>query len=137
PGGGDSAEPSHAACSFLGRVLNGESGRPLSRKQLKVVLRQVHSSRPMTVTTDGEGRFRLRGLLPGLYSLETRHSNYLADLRWVGLTDPEPAGQRKDPEEVEIRLAPASKLEGEVLDPSGKPVAGANVRLSSLQGGPD
>ena len=137
PGGGDSAEPSHAAGSFLGRVLNGESGRPLSREQLNVVLRQAHSSRPMTVTTDGEGRFRLRGLLPGLYSLETRHSDYLADLRWVGLTDPEPAGQRKDPEEVEIRLAPASKLEGEVLDPSGKPVAGANVRLSSLQGGPD
>src|SRR5207247_1051428 len=76
------------------------------------------------VRTEGEGGFRLAGLVAGSYVLATWHypeagQPKLAHTRVRGIA----AGQNG----VQIVLSPSARLEGIVLDAEGKPVARAFV----------
>jgi hypothetical protein len=134
----DLEEPARGPCSFLSRLVDGKSGNPLANETVKLAFRQARSSRPLEVKTDGGGRLRIGGLAPGVYSLETRHPDYLADLRVVELLRLDPERQGPEPEEIEIRLVPAAKLHGEVVDSTGQPISNAKVRLALLsEGGPE
>ena len=78
-------EPVSVVC----RLVDAESAEVLRDEPASVLLRGERSVRPVTVRTDSEGIYRLRGLQPGLYALHTRHQAYLPDQRSVEVTAPE------------------------------------------------
>lgn len=77
----------------------------------------------LEATTDREGRFRVTGLQPGRFDLQTLH-----DLHPNGRAENVAAGT----EDVVVRLARGGTLVGRVSTPEGGPVAGATIRLADL-----
>jgi hypothetical protein len=120
---GPAAEPPSSRV-LIGRVL-GPDGR-------RVTGAWVESARNQAAETDGEGRFRLAGLIPGVVpgaavSLRVRAPG----LR--GSAAPVQIPQGASLARLEIRLVPAATLEGRVTDAGGRPVAGAPVLLERLR----
>lgn len=74
---------------------------------------------PPSTSSDAEGSFTVRGLAPGdLVNLHAEHPDYVAN---------DVQATAGDGAEVAIVLAPASRLEGRIVDADGAPVAGAAV----------
>ncbi len=78
-------------------------------------------------TSDAEGRFELRGLVPGITTLIARQDGSKPGVQ-SGLRVA--AGSMRDVGTV--RLDAAESLEGRVVDAGGAPVVGARVRLASV-----
>ncbi|WP_224361482.1 carboxypeptidase regulatory-like domain-containing protein [Hyalangium versicolor] len=89
------------ATLFTGRTVLQGSGRPLPGAELTLTpdvspwegeeLADAPAEERVTVTTDSEGRFRLEGLAPGVYTLEGRSSGSSYPLEWtVRLPQSEP-----------------------------------------------
>jgi RNA polymerase sigma factor (sigma-70 family) len=76
--------------------------------------------------SDGQGRFRIRGLTAGNHLLRVRHPGHAPLSRLLAL----PKEARLD-----LTLAPAPTVAGVVRDSQGRPVAGAQVEVS-VQVGP-
>lgn len=130
------AEP---AVAVAGRVVDGE-GEPVAGARVSVdpfsPYREWRGTRSVYVfssgvtppnhqvggvVSDGEGRFRLGGLAAGeLVDLDVEHDRYQS--RSVPGVEP-PA------EDLEIELDSGVRVTGRVLDPSGRPVPAAHVRL--------
>ena len=67
-----------------GRVVDAQSGLPLARSIIRVV------GRPITVTADAAGRFRLIDLAPGEYVVRASHGGYQsADTDSIAVQDGE------------------------------------------------
>jgi protocatechuate 3,4-dioxygenase beta subunit len=115
-------------CAIEIRLLDESTGRPLSGEDVTVTLRGESILRPETARTDADGKFRLERVRPGLYSLETRHADYLPDARSVELAAE--SGQ----EEVEIPLAPGEGVGGVFVDGASKPVSGVSLALALADG---
>src|SRR5687768_10399736 len=58
-----------------GRVLAGDTGRPLRRAQ--ITLRGGFGGQPRTTSTGLDGRYELRDLPAGRFTLEVKRSSYL------------------------------------------------------------
>lgn len=126
---GQGAKPASVVC----RLVDAESGRLLRDEPVSVIVRGGSSVRPMSMRTDGEGIYRLRGLQPGLYALHTRHHGYIPEQRSVKVTEPETSDEHaKDPPPIEIHLVSGAELKGEVVTQTGQPVAGAHLKLTLL-----
>lgn len=72
--------------------------------------------------TDGQGRFSMESLLPGVFHLSVRAEGFSPD---VLLADAGPSGP-----ELTVRLQEGAVLAGRVLDTDGRPVSGAEVSTS-------
>jgi protocatechuate 3,4-dioxygenase beta subunit len=99
---------------LAGTILDS-GGRPVANATVLV----EGLSRYWTNTTDGRGRFSLLGMTPGTYSITAWHDGEGARLYRVELR----ADRRIDVELQTMR----SRLSGYVVDPTGRPVAGAYV----------
>ncbi|MBI4584092.1 MAG: carboxypeptidase regulatory-like domain-containing protein [Planctomycetes bacterium] len=122
-----------------GRVLNGlllevESGKPLPHLPAAFRLESRGSISVRQATTDGEGRFRLRGLPGGALILHTRAPGYLPDVRRVEATEGMEGPEEPEGPPVAIGLERGLALEGRVADAAGQPLAGAQLRLSRAAG---
>ena len=82
--------------------------------------------------TDGEGRFRLTGLAPGLYRALASHRDF-AD----GASEPREIALGSAHDDVEVVLRGGVVLQGVVADETGAPVAGAVIEARAARGGPD
>ena len=82
--------------------------------------------------TDGEGRFRLTGLAPGLYRALASHRDF-AD----GAGEPREIALGAAHGDVEVVLRGGVVLQGVVADETGAPVAGAVIEARAARGGPD
>jgi hypothetical protein len=78
-----------------------------------------------TTTTDEQGRFRFAHARPGRLMLQIKAKGHAPDLTPVTGK----AGANAEP--VTIRLGPAHKLEGRVVDSQGKPIADAFVGVDT------
>jgi len=108
-----------------GRVL--EAGQPLVGAELRLE-EGDQPNRPRiprfgpatSATTDGEGRFEMRGLTPGKRMLVVDHrTRALASEQEVELRE----GDNECALDLDVAIA-----QGTVRDPEGKPIAGARVR---------
>lgn len=124
--------------SSFGKVVDAE-GRPIAGAQVSLYpdtgqkdlfvspFQQPPEASP-PVATDAQGRFTIEHLEPGRFDLQAEARGF-APTRVPGIQ------LAKDQGAVDlgtVTLAPGVALEGRVVDPQDRPVAGAQVRVHSL-----
>lgn len=117
---------------LIGRV-RAENGMPVlgARVTAREISVRVDAKDPQKVdgmlteaTTDGEGRFQLRGLLPGRYIVIASHPDFVRAL----LDDVTvPTGTMQLPTDLVLRNG--ARIEGIVVDATGEPIPGAELGL--------
>jgi len=113
-----------------GTVVSATTGTPLA--QTRVTLTDTNNSRNVASLLTGEdGRFAFRRLGPGKYSLQGSRRGYLTsgyqqhEQFWSAIV----TGEELETQNLVLRLMPAAVLSGKVLDETGEPVRGAEVKL--------
>lgn len=134
PGLGETAAPLRLTLlrgsELIGRVVD-ERGRPVPGAELKLGFLDLPNSwlEPLRAKTTKEGRFSFQPLTADDYVLSLRSSGFSsAEFRLdiVAGVSPLDLG--------EVVLSPAVALEGRVVDPQGRPVAGAEVAAEWQKG---
>lgn len=97
------------------RVI-GTGGRPVGGATVT-----VEGIAPITQKTGADGTAKLAGLDPGWQSLAVTADGYAPAQQLAQVTP--------DPAEVTIAMVSGARVAGRVVDPSGKPVAGAVVAV--------
>jgi len=109
-----------AGVTFVGRVRDDWTEDGLANASV-----DLEGPTRMQTKTRGDGTFVFRQLPTGTYEVTLAHSDYETQRRRVVI---EPPRYVDRPQELEtVRLQPGGMVEGEVLDASGDPVAGAEV----------
>ncbi len=105
--------------SISGRTLSGE--QPLAGARVR--LRQGNLMLPGRVraTTDGDGHYRIEGVLPGRYEVMAEARAHAPSALEVAL------GADRDREGADLKLEPEAKVLGKVSRPDGTPATGATV----------
>ena len=113
-----------------GTVVSATTGTPLA--ETRVTLTDTNNSRNVASLLTGEdGRFAFRRLGPGKYSLQGSRRGYLTsgyqqhEQFWSAIV----TGEELETQNLVLRLMPAAVLSGKVLDETGEPVRGAEVKL--------
>jgi len=115
--------------TILGRVTLRADGTPIEGATVFVGIQSSLGTCVLTATTDAEGRYRVEhiphrrntritALAPGLVPPDEEH-----DYHWLYID----GGSERV---VDFKLRAGAVVVGVVRDPDGKPVAGAEVRLS-------
>lgn len=128
PPGTPAAAPQGAEGSLWleGLVTEEQGGAPL--ESVEVLLRANALStldRTLSATTDAEGHYRLGPMPPGLYDVFFHKPRYLS--HDVSAHAVRASGS------LDVVLAPALLVEGQVVDEAGQPVPKAHVRLRSKE----
>jgi hypothetical protein len=113
-----------------GTVVSATTGTPLA--ETRVTLTDTNNSRNVASLLTGEdGRFAFRRLGPGKYSLQGSRRGYLSsgyqqhEQFWSAIV----TGEELETQNLVLRLMPAAVLSGKVLDETGEPVRGAEIKL--------
>lgn len=85
-------------------------------------------SGPGPATSDEDGLFRVEGVEPGTIEVRAAAAGYQA--AQIKNLEARPGQDLKG---VEVVLSPGAVVEGRVLSPSGRPVAGARVAVAELE----
>ena len=116
--------------TISGTVVSAATETPLA--QARVTLIDTNNSRnAASLLTGEEGRFTFPRLGPGKYSLQGSRRGYLTsgyqqhEQFWSAIV----TGEELETENLVLRLMPAAVLSGKVLDETGEPVRGAEVKL--------
>lgn len=112
--------------SVEGTVVNSVTGEVVPHAAVLLV---VEGKDPEPVFTDGEGRFRIEGLVAGRYVLRARKRGYL-EAREGGeaaLRVTVEAGRAKGG--LVVKLRPYGVISGRVFDEYGEPAEGATVNV--------
>ncbi len=112
-----------------GRVTSLESGKPLRRARIQ--LNSPVLLNPRTVSTNSDGRYEIRELPPGRYTLTVTRSGYLP-LSFGQRRPGEPGkpfelADKQVAERVDVALPRMGVISGRVVDELGEPIAGVNV----------
>ncbi|HEX6898361.1 MAG TPA: carboxypeptidase-like regulatory domain-containing protein [Thermoanaerobaculia bacterium] len=110
--------------------MTGADGQPVAGAQVALVPSGVQEPGPHRATTGPDGRFTIAGLAPGVYVLRAAHPEHPRFYQ-AGIDIPDGKGK------VDIggfSLARAQRVEGQVVDQEGRPVAG--VRILQERSGP-
>ena len=111
-----------------GKILNAE-GRPLRRVQLRLSGESIPEGR--TASTNGLGRFEIKELPAGRYTLNASRAGYLG--MSYGQSRPGEPGRPIELadgqalENADFVLPHTALISGHVFDEAGEPLAGANV----------
>ena len=123
-------QPAPSTYTVSGTVVSATTGTPLA--QTRVTLTDTNNSRNVASLLTGEdGRFAFRRLGPGKYSLQGSRRGYLTsgyqqhEQFWSAIV----TGEELETQNLVLRLMPAAVLSGKVLDETGEPVRGAEVKL--------
>jgi hypothetical protein len=124
--------------SLRGRVFDPE-GRPL--QGTRVELFRTYGSSSHTLTTDAEGGFSEKAIVPGVYRLRARPYAPFTPTYFPNATEIGSAqdilireGAALDGFDIRLRTVPVYRLRGVVEDDEGKPAAGVSVFLLSELG---
>ncbi len=121
-------KPEKGTSVLRGQVVAADTGSPVRRAQ---VMASGEARRPNAVITDAEGRFEIRELPAGRYSLTAMKSGFVPSGTDVaGRVSRRPTVEVGDGQTIEklvITLQRGGVISGRILDEFGEPVAGAEV----------
>ncbi len=135
-----SSRPQTGTAVIKGRISAADTGRPLRRARITATAPEL-GQRGRDVSTDADGRYEIKDLPAGRYSLSVTRSGYLR-LRY-GQRRPLEQGRQLDVakgqvvDNVDFALPKMSVIAGRVTDELGDPLEGASVfamRLEYFQG---
>jgi len=115
-----------------GRILRADTGRPLSSARVTAT-RAGSSSEIATSISDESGRFELRGLPAGRYTVQAARTGYVTlsygqrRLSEAGRSVELGVAQRVS--DIEIALAKGGVIAGTILDEHGEPLVAAPVEV--------
>jgi protocatechuate 3,4-dioxygenase beta subunit len=124
------AKPQSGTAVMKGRITAADSGRPLRRARINATAPEL-GSRGREVSTDADGRYEIRELPAGRYTVTVTRSGYLT-LRY-GQRRPLEQGRLLDVaqgqsiDNIDFMLPKMSVIRGRVTDELGEPIEGANV----------
>jgi protocatechuate 3,4-dioxygenase beta subunit/uncharacterized GH25 family protein len=103
-----------------GRVVTAE-GRAVAGARVEAFKEEPPFDRIAWALADGDGRYRLEGLLPGRFVLAASAERHAPTRRNVVVA--------ADADGVDLTLPDGARVDGTVLGADGRPVAGARVSL--------
>jgi hypothetical protein len=125
----DDAPQKTGTARLSGRVLALDSGRPIRRAVVRVFGPELRDGR--TVSTDAEGRWELRDIPAGRFSVNVTKGGFVSLA--YGQQRPFEAGKTvnvadgQSVEKLDVALPRGSAITGRVLDEFGEPVTNARV----------
>jgi len=108
-----------------GRVVD-QAGKPVADASL--TRNREWRNPAAALSTDTNGQFKIINLKPGEMYLTIQAKGLAGQTRLLTLSNAMP--------ELTIQMAPGKVLQGKVVDPSGKPIAGAIAQMDRLELGP-
>src|SRR5688572_7105764 len=114
---------------LAGRVVQGETGKPLRRALVRAFSTETPQGR--SVSTDVDGRWQIKALPAGSYRVSVSKGGFVEIA--YGQKRPFEGGKVLDLaegqtiEKVDVSLPRAGVITGQVLDEFGEPVTGARV----------
>lgn len=124
-----------ATAVIRGRAVTLDSGQPLRRVQI-IARGDVQQRRPRSVMTDDEGRYELKELPQGRYTLMAMKSGYVT-LTYGQRGPHEPGrpieladGQRLD--KVDFHMPRGSAITGRIVDEFGEPLSDVTVNAMTF-----
>jgi protocatechuate 3,4-dioxygenase beta subunit len=124
--------PAPSGATLTGQVLEDGTGAAVAGAQVNVMRapRERPAAgtmgvpvRPLSTTTDREGRFQVDGLEPGRYRISVQKVGFAMSLDAAPPIDLG-AGERRG---IDVRLQRGAVIVGRVLDEAGEPLAEARV----------
>ncbi len=125
----DAAPAVKGTAAILGRVTNLETGGPLRRAVIRISSPKLPSER--RVSTNSDGRYEVRDLPAGDYSLKAERGGYLTLAH--GQRRPGELGKRlqlgegETVEAIDFALPRLGVISGRVVDDTGEPIAKVSV----------
>ena len=114
-----------STAAILGRVTNLETGGPLRRAVIQITSPALSS--PRSVSTNSDGRYEVRDLPPGEYSLRAERGGYLK-LAYGQRRPGEPGkplhlGEGQTAKGIDFALPHVGMISGRIADETGEPIA--------------
>jgi len=131
----DAAPGAKGTAAILGRVTNLETGGPLRRAVIRITSPTLPSDR--RVSTNAEGRYEVRDLPTGEYSVKAERGGYLTlaygQRRFGEVGKPLQLGEGQTVTAIDFALPRMGVISGRVVDDTGEPIA--KVTVSAMQFG--
>jgi hypothetical protein len=119
--------------SIAGRVLAGDTGRPLKRARVIV----SGGGRPHATTTDEQGRFTITALPAATYTISASKTGFVDSVfgqrRALQSGTPIELADGQRIANIDVKLARGGVITGRVLDEDGEPLARALVTILRQQ----
>jgi hypothetical protein len=125
----DAAPAARNTAAISGRVTNLETGGPLRRARILISSSTLPSSR--SASTNSDGRYEIRDLPPGEYSLRAERGGYLT-LAYGQRRPGEPGkplelAEGQTAKAIDFALPRVGVISGRVVDETGEPIAHVNM----------
>ena len=125
----DAVPAAKGTAAIVGHVTNLETGKPLRRAVIRITSPALPSDR--RVSTNSDGRYEVRDLPAGEYSLKAERGGYLTlayGQRRVGeVGKPLRVGEGQTVKAIDFALPRLGVISGRVIDDTGEPIAKVNV----------
>jgi hypothetical protein len=125
----DAAPPGKGTAAIVGRVTNLETGGPLRRAVIRIASATLPSDR--RVSTNSDGRYEVRDLPAGEYSLKAERGGYLTlaygQRRFGEMGKPVQLGEGHTLKAIDFALPRLGVISGRVVDDTGEPIAKVNI----------
>jgi protocatechuate 3,4-dioxygenase beta subunit len=123
-------------CIIEGKVTSAADGQPLKKATVTLMPQQQSGamSRPVSTTSDADGKFIFKELDPVRYTLNAARNGYARQN--YGARTPTSPGTTlaMDPgqhlKDINVRLTPGAAISGRIVDEDNDPVAGVQVRTA-------
>jgi protocatechuate 3,4-dioxygenase beta subunit len=121
-------------CSISGKVVSVETSEPVGHA--KVMLDGDSRDYPFFIEVANDGTFMFRDIPAGLYSLTTFRTTGFEDVSYNPEKKPGkyPKFSLRDKEQrtgVVLRIKPACRIEGKILDENGEPLRGRTLHVEA------
>jgi Carboxypeptidase regulatory-like domain len=125
----DAAPAAKGTATIVGRVTKLETGKPLRRALIRIASPTLPSDR--RVSTNSDGRYEVRDLPAGEYSLKAERGGYLTlahgQRRPGEVGKPLHLGEGETVKAIDFALPRLGVISGRVVDETGEPIAKVSV----------
>jgi protocatechuate 3,4-dioxygenase beta subunit len=135
PPSGKTSEHPEPSCIVSGRVVTADDGRPLRSAKVTLVP-ETGGQKPQlyAVTTDSDGRFSLKDVMPGRYAFAANHTGFVTQYYKTTGTDEGAILWLRPGEhvgDVLFRMIASGVVTGRLTNEDGEPMV--NAQVTALQ----